>query len=184
MYKAFSGAIALCLLILFCASTPAQAADIKIGIANLQQVVTESKANKEAEQKLSETFSAERNQLEKLGKDIETLTNEMKNQASTLSAEAKQTKRAQLVQMMRDHNDRTRAFNSKVRDAETVIRNEILAAVVIASKEYAEAKGFDLIIDSAQAGVLYSSDSLDVTKDLLDELNRVWEAAAARNTGN
>ena len=180
MYKAISSAFVLCLLLLFSFGTQAKAAEIKVGIANLQKVVTESKANKEAEKKLTETFSAERNQLEKLGKDIEKLTDEMKNQASALSAEAKQAKRAQLVQMMRDHNDRTRAFNSKVRDAETVIRNEILAAVVIAAKEYAEKNGYDLIMDSGQAGVLYSSDSMDVTKDLLDELNKVWDSAAAR----
>lgn len=184
MYKAISGALALCLILLFGYASQVQAAEIKIGIANLQKVVAESKANKEAEKKLTETFSAERDQLEKLGKDIEKLTDEMKNQASALSAEAKQTKRAQLVQMMRDHNDRTRAFTSKVRDAETLIRNEILAAVIIAAKEYAEAHGYDLILDSTQAGVLYSSDSMDVTEDLLKELNRVWDAAAARAKNN
>jgi len=181
MYKAISGIFVLTMLFLFSAGSIAQAAEIKVGIANMQKVVSESQANKEAEKKLTETFSAERTQLEKLGKDIEKLTDEMKNQASALSVEAKQAKRAQLVQMMRDHNDRTRAFNSKVRDAETVIRNEILAAVVIAAKEYAEKNGFDLILDSTQAGVLYSSDSLDVTKELLDEVNRVWETAATRN---
>lgn len=181
MHKAISGVFILFMLFLFCSGSSAQAAEMKIGIANLQKVVTESNANKEAEKKLTETFSEERNQLEKLGKDIEKLTDEMKNQSSALSVEAKQTKRTQLVQMMRDHNDRTRAFNSKVRDAETVIRNEILAAVVIASKEYAEKNHFDIILDSAQAGVLYSSDSLDVTKELLNELNRVWEAAATRS---
>ena len=181
MYKAISGVFILFMLFLFCSGSSAQAAEMKIGIANLQKVVTESNANKEAEKKLTETFSEERNQLEKLGKDIEKLTDEMKSQSSALSVEAKQAKRAQLVQMMRDHNDRTRAFNSKVRDAETVIRNEILAAIVIASKEYAEKNHFDIILDSAQAGVLYSSDNLDVTKELLLELNRVWEAAATRS---
>lgn len=181
MFKAISAIFVLTMLFIFSAGTAAHAAEIKIGIANLQKVVTESQANKEAEKKLTETFSTERAQLEKLGKDIEKLTDEMKNQASALSAEAKQAKRAQLVQMMRDHNDRTRAFNSKVRDAESVIRNEILAAVVIAAKEYAEKNKFDIILDSAQAGVLYSSDSLDVTKELLEELNRVWETAATRS---
>ena len=106
------------------------------------------------------------------------LTEEMKKQASALSGEAKQAKRAQLVQMMRDHNDRSRAFVSKVRDAETVIRNEIMAAVVIASKEYALKNGYTLILDSSQAGVLYSADSMDVTADLLKEVDIVWETAA------
>lgn len=180
MFRAIPGIFLLTMLFIFSAAGFAHAADVKIGIANLQRIVTESKANKDAEKKLQDTFSVERDQLEKLGADIEKLTEEMKTQNTALSAEAKQAKRAQLVQMMRDHNDRSRAFVSKVRDAETVIRNEILAAVVIAAKEYAEKNGYDVILDSNQAGVLYSSDAMDVTDALLKELDRVWETASTR----
>ena len=178
MYRAISGMFVLTLVFVFSFGAFAQAADLKIGIANLPKVAAESKANKDAEKQLKDTFSAERDQLDKLGAEIEKLTDEMKKQASALSGEAKQAKRAQLVQMMRDHNDRSRAFVSKVKDAETVIRNEIMAAVIIASKEYALKNGYTLILDSSQAGVLYSADSMDVTADLLKEVDIVWETAA------
>ncbi len=180
MYRAISGMFVLTLLFVFSFGSFAEASELKIGIADFPKVAAGSKANQDAEKQLKETFSAERDQLDKLGAEIEKLTDEMKKQSSALSTEAKQAKRAQLVQMMRDHNDRSRAFVSKVKDAETVIRNEILAAVMIAAKEYALKNNYTLLLDSSQAGVLYSAPSMDVTADLLKEVDMVWEAAAAR----
>lgn len=180
MSKTLSGLIALAILFVFSTASPALAAELKIGVANLQSIASQCKANKEAEKKLKDTFSEEKNQLDKLGAEIEKLTDEMKKQSAALSAEAKQAKRANLVQMMRDHNDKSRVFVNKVKDAENIIRKEILAAIMIAAKEYAEKNGYNMILDNGLSGVLYSSESMDVTRPLLQEVDRVWETSAAR----
>ncbi len=180
MCRALLSVLVFAMLFIFSFSNSAQSSEMKIGVANLQTIASQCKANKDAEEKLKENFSEEKEQLDKLSKQIENLTNELKQQSSALSVEAKQARRAKLVNMTRDHNDRSRVFVNKVKDAEAIIRKEILAAIFIAAKEYAEKNGYALILDSGLSGVLYSTENMDVTNDLLKEVDRVWANSASK----
>ena len=48
---------------------------------------------------------------------------------------------------------------------------------IIAAKSFSEKNGYSLIIDGNQSGVVFADKALDVTEELLKEVNLIWNAA-------
>jgi len=48
--------------------------------------------------------------------------------------------------------------------------------VFSATYEVARAKGFDFVVDITAGGVLYAETSMDLTKDVLEEVNKQFKA--------
>lgn len=157
-------------------TTVAVAADMKIAIVNMQAIASQSEAAQDAQKKMKATFGAERDQLEKQANDLKKKAEDMKVQSAALSAEAKEDKKVEFIRLKRDLEDKTRAFARKVESAEVRVRQEMAAIILKAAKEYGEKKGYTLILDGAAAGVVHADKTIDVTKELLDEVNRVYRA--------
>lgn len=152
----------------------AVAAELKIAIVNMQAIASQSEAAQNAQQKMKATFGTEKDQLEKQANDLKKKADDMKVQAAALSAEAKEDKKVEFIRLKRDLEDKTRAFARKVEAAELRVRQEMAALILQAAKEYGEKKGYTLILDGAAAGVVHADKGIDATKDLLEEVNRLY----------
>lgn len=169
-----TAALAVCLM----AGSVAHAADFKIGVVNMQVIAMQSEPAQEAQKKMKSTFGPEKDQLEKTAKDLQKKAEDMKAQSAALSPEAKEDKKVEFIRLKRDLDDKTRAFARKVEAAEMRIRQDMAQIILKAAKEYGEKKGFAMIIDGASGGVIHAEKSLDVTNDVLAEVNRLWRAGA------
>ena len=85
MFRVVSLALVICVLL----AGSAFAADTKIGVFNSQAVAMDSDAAKAAQQKLQSQFGAEKNQLEKQAKDLQSKGEALQAQMATLSAKAR-----------------------------------------------------------------------------------------------
>ncbi|HEU6437142.1 MAG TPA: OmpH family outer membrane protein [Nitratidesulfovibrio sp.] len=157
-------------------TTAAVAADMKIAIVNMQAIASQSDAAQDAQKKMKATFGAEKDQLEKQANDLKKKADDMKVQSAALSNEAKEDKKVEFIRLKRDLEDKTRAFARKVEGAEMRVRQEMASLILQAAKEYGDKKGYTLILDGAAAGVVHADKTIDVTKELLDEVNRVYRA--------
>jgi outer membrane protein len=170
MWKMCIAAVALSLL----ASNTALAAELKIGVVDMREIATSSEPAKKAKTTMESKFGAERDKLEKQGKDLQKQADALKSPAANQTREALEQKRAEFIRKKQDLDQKGREFGAKVEKEQAQLQNEILEVVLKAAKDFAAKKGITYLVD-VNSGILYSDPSLDVTKEFLEEVNRQWK---------
>lgn len=150
------------------------AAEVKIGVMNVQKVLVESVSGKAAKnmfevkaKELKGKFEAEENALIALQQDIE-------KKSSAWSAEKKETE-------VREYQKKGREFQAKTEDARFELKQlqdkelePILKTMQEVVDAYGKKNGFTVILDS-KIGVLYYNNALDVSADLTKALDQAMK---------
>lgn len=150
------------------------AAETKIGIMNIQKVVAASKAGKKVKviiekkvQEVQQSFKGEEESLLALQDEIE-------KKSSVWSDEVK-------AQKVRDFNIKKRDLKQKNDDARFEIRQlekkelqPVLQKLDGVVKDFGKKNGYTVIFD-IKAGVLFLDEKIDVTDQLIAELDKVTQ---------
>lgn len=166
-------ALAACLL-----TANVALAEVKIGVVDMQVVATQSEPAKNAQTRMKSKYGAERDQLEKQTKTLQQKAEALKNPSVS------EEKKVEFIRLKRDLDEKTRTFARKVEQDEMKIRQDMVTLVFRASYEVAQRKGFNFVVDVTAGGVLYAEQSMDLTKDVLEEVNKLWKSGAVQNSGN
>ena len=171
MSHKFNIALASCILfIALLGGSSALAAEVKIGIMDVQKVLVNCAAGKAAKtqfdnkmQELQATFKNEEATLLEMKRDIE-----MKS--SAWSEETRQAK-------IREFQKKQRETQEKAEDARFELqgmRDKELAPIVQALEKvvatYGDANGYTVILDS-KAGVVFFAEGIDISNKLIIELD-------------
>ena len=170
MWKMCITAIAICLLM----ANMALAAELKVGIADMREIATNSEPAKKAKATMNAKFGAEKDRLEKQGKELQKQADALKSPSGNQTREALEQKRAEFIRKKQDLDQKAREFSAKVEKEDVQLRNELLDLVFKAAKDFAAKKGITYLVD-ANSGILYADPSLDVTKEFMEEVNRQWK---------
>ncbi len=154
----------------------ALAADVKIGVFNSQSIAMQSDAAKASQQKLQSQFGKERDQLEKEAKELQTKGQDLQAKAATLSAKAREERQMEFLKQRRAFEEKSRTFARKVDAAENNIRQGMAQTIFQAAAAVAKQQSLDLIIDAASGSVMFAQPNMDITKAVLNEVNRIWKA--------
>lgn len=150
------------------ADAPASA-PLRIGVVDMQAVATDSEPAKAARSQMESKYGNERNNLEKQG-------NSLKKQAQGLK-KASEQKKVDFLKAKQKLDNETRAFMRKVEQDEIKLRQDMVTLVFNATYEVARAKGFNFVVDVTAGGVLYADKAMDLTQDVLAEVNRIYAAS-------
>ena len=162
----------LVMAVIACLMTASVAmAEVKIGVVDMQVVATQSDPAKDAQNKMKSKYGAERSQLEKQGKDLQ-------KRAEGLKGDVSEEKKVEFIRLKRDLDEKTRNFARKVEQDEVKIRQDMVTLVFRAAYEVAQRKGFNFVVDVTAGGVLYAEQSMDLTQDVLAEVNKLWKSGA------
>jgi len=179
MWKMCITAVAICLFM----ANVALAAELKIGIVDMREIATNSEPAKKAKATMTAKFGAEKDKLEKQGKDLQKQADALKSSSGNQTREALEQKRSEFIRKKQDLDQKAREFSAKVEKEDVQLRNELLDVVFKAAKDFAVKKGITYLVD-AGSGILYADPSMDVTKDFMEEVNRQWkESSAASSEG-
>lgn len=146
----------------------------KIGVVDMQTIATDSDAAKAAKSQLETKFGKEREQLEKRGKDIQKQAEGLKN------PKISEEKKMSFLKSKQKLDNDTRNFLRKVEQEEMKLRQDMVTLVFSATYEVARAKGYNFVVDVTAGGVLYADQSMDLTKDVLEEVNKIYAKNAAQ----
>jgi outer membrane protein len=153
---------------------PSAFAQAKIAYVDYQRLLQESPQARAATAALESEFGPKQKQLEVQKKDLESRLQKFERDQATM-AEAERTK------TQRDLRDAQLSFERRAKEFQEdgqMRQNEELQRVqkmiVESVRAYAKSQGFDLVI--AQ-GVIYSSESVDITAQVLANLQSKATAA-------
>ncbi|MFR0874187.1 MAG: OmpH family outer membrane protein [Bilophila wadsworthia] len=123
----------------------------------------------------------------KQAKDLQSKGEALQAQVAKMSAKEREDKQMEFLRLRRAFEEKSRNFARKVENTENQIRQSMAQQIYDAATTIAKQQKLDLILDAAAGSVMYATPSLDITKPVLAEVNRLWKAGGSKfpepNTG-
>jgi outer membrane protein len=150
----------------------------KIGVINIQAAIATTKDGQKAGNDLQARFGPRKSELDKRQADIQQLQTQL---SKATDDDARQ-------KLSREIEQKTKSVNRDMEDAraeldqqEQKIMSELGSRVVAVLEHYAKDHGYAVIIDvsSQQTPVVYASETINITKDVIDLYDKNAPTAAS-----
>lgn len=158
------------------ACSSVHAAEFKLGIVDVQEVLKKSEAGQAAMKEMKDKFNDMREDLEKRKAEIENLRKEMEKQNLVLSLEAKQDKELELKRKARDFQDQVQIFQRRMQSEQDKATKPIVESLGNILKDYGKKHGYTMILEKRAPGLYYADDAAEITNEVLVELNKQLRA--------
>lgn len=161
----------------FCkGSTPACAADLKLGFIDTERIFNEYKGVQEAQKQFDQDIQTWKAQATEMKSEVDKLRLEVESQRLMLSEGKLKEKETELQTKIRDHE----TFLQRIwgPGGELEQRNDALTKPIIAKiRQIVDKIGLDekysIILDAADGNVVFGSKDLDLTDRVLEELGKM-----------
>ena len=146
--------------------------DLKIGVVNIPAVLEKAPQAEKAKKRLEQEFKPRDNQLVSQQKEIQTMQEKFKKDASTMSESQRNRMETDIQNKMRDakrsQQEFSEDFNARRNDELGKLQKRIVESIRAIAKD----QEFDLILTD---GVIYSSPQMDITSQLQQKLSTLPE---------
>jgi len=160
-----------CVVIILALVLPAAAQELSIAVIDVQRVVTESDPGKQALQKLKELQDAKIDEGRTLQQTLAGLQEQMSKQRFTLSEERLAEMNKQLedgqIALQRFQDDAEREIDEARRRELGGLEGRIIPVINQVGVE----RGFTVIFNKFQSGLVYADDSVDITDEVIRRFN-------------
>ncbi len=164
----------LTLVLALVVAGPLAAADIRIGYLDSARIFQEYKDAQEAQARFDRQVQGWRDEAAEKEKVVQQLRQEVRDQAPILSSLKRQEKEAALQRSISEYEafiqeiwgPQGRAATENSRATE-----ELVVQVRQVVEKLASQKGLELVFDSASGFLIYADRSLDLTAEVITELN-------------
>ncbi len=142
----------------------------KVGIIHIQNAIIQTKDGQKAAAEMDTKFAPKRKEFDQKQTELTTLQTQFRNGANTMSEEAKQ-------KLTRDIDQKTKLLQRDMDDAQAELDQEqqrilqdLGQKMMVVIDKYANEHGFSLVLDvsSPQTPVLYASNTIDITRDIVE----------------
>ncbi|HEV8146663.1 MAG TPA: OmpH family outer membrane protein [Bryobacteraceae bacterium] len=153
---------------------------VKVGVINIQSAMVSTKDGQKAVAELNGRMAPKQKELEKKQTDIRDLQDKLQKGSNTLAESAKDN-------LKRDIDAKTKNFNRDMEDAQAEmdleqrkILDDLSQKMMQVIDKYAVANGYAVILDVSNPNtpVLYASNAVEVTKDIVDLYDKMQPTTA------
>ena len=158
------------ILALCCMPTPALAQTpqaVRVGYVDLQRILARSQAGVQAREQLEKEKAGMQKQLDGHKVELDKLRDELEKKGQLLSADARRDKQDQLERKLRDAQRLAGDFEKELQKKEQNMGAKILRELEGVFTKVGKERGYALILERRQAGVVYGGPEADVTEDVI-----------------
>jgi outer membrane protein len=160
------------LLVFVLTSSPALAAEVKIGFFDMQKVVERSEIGKSGAEKLRQERDKLREEQAAKVKEIQGLEEEFKKKENVWSQDVKKKKAQDIISKKMELEGAARDANRQLYQLQEELlrplQNKVFDIVMRLGKE----GSYTMILEMRQAGLVYALPSLELTDQIIRELNQ------------
>ena len=153
---------------------PALAADLKIAVVDLQEVLEKSDPGQKAISQLQDDFKGMKEELDEKKSKVDELRQQIQKQSLVLSQEAQIDKETEYKQKVRDFQSLYQSYQKKMKLKEQKLRQPIIEELVEVIRDYGQRNNYTMVMDKKNSGVVYNADSIEITSKIIVELNKAW----------
>jgi outer membrane protein len=150
---------------------PAQTSPLqtKVGIIHIQNAIISTKDGQKAAAELQSKFAPKKAELEKKQALVAQLQDQLRKGANTMSDDAKEKLMREIDKNSKSLSRETEDDQAELDQEQNKIMQELGQRMMAVIDKYAKDHGFSLILDvsSPQTPVLYASNSIDITQDII-----------------
>lgn len=155
-----------------CSAFAADAA--KIGLVNFEKIIKESSAGKMMQKDFKAKLEQLQEKLQAEQKKLKEMSAALEREALVLSAEKKLERQREL----RDKADDLKKMNADYTQEMKILQNkqinQIQKDIFDITNKLGNAKGYLLIIEKKNAGVIFAADKVDITDEVIKEYNSIY----------
>ena len=180
--KKFLGSLALALIAAMAA--PAQAQTGKVAVINIQSAIVSTKDGQKASADLETKYGPRRKQVDARQAEIAGLRDQLQKGQNTLSEAAKN-------ELYKNIDQKTKALNRDMEDASAELQQDqdrlvqdLSGKIMVVIDKFAKDNGYSLVLDvsSPQTPVIFASNTIDITKEIVDLYDKSSSAMAPAAT--
>jgi outer membrane protein len=169
----------LLLTLLLLGAVSAQAADSKIAFIDLQKALNLSVAGKAAKEKITGKVKEYEAIIDKRQKELKKLKDELEKQAVLLSDEARSAKERDYQQKLKEFQRFTKDVQDELKQQDSDYTNRIIEKIVDLVQKVGKQEGYDMVLERNSGGIVYGSDRIDITDQVLKEFNAQYKKEQA-----
>lgn len=151
------------------------AADMKVGVMNVQQVLVNSVSGKAAKEKFDEKMKNLQAKFKTEEQELVDMQQEIEKKSSAWSEETKQVKVREFQKKRRELQEKSEDARFELKTLQDSELAPILKALEGVVAEFGDKNGYTVILDS-KGGVIYFSEAVDITDQLVKELDAAMAA--------
>jgi len=149
----------------------------KIGVLNFQEVLKQSEAGKDFYNKLKIKSDDYEKKLTDLGDKIKAMQEEYAQKESIYKVETKEKKRTEIQREIRNFNTSKEDYAKELQRDERIYLKKIQDEVLKIVEDLGKELGYEIILEIQNSAVLYRSDSVDITDNVIKRYNNVYKQA-------
>ena len=154
--------------------TSAHAADVaKIGVVDVQRIMTTSNQGKAAQAQIKEQSDKLTQALKEKGDEIEELKKQIERESMVMSTEKREEKERDFRIKLNDLKSLEQRYRGELQALEKKLVTELRKEIYAMAEEIGKKEGYLLII--ANFDVMYAPGSIDITDKLIKQLNAVYD---------
>ena len=139
----------------------------RIGYVELQRILARSQAGVQAREQLEKEKVGMQKQLDGHKVELDKLRDELEKKGQLLSADARRDKQDQLERKLRDAQRLAGDLEKELQRKEQNMGAKILRELEGIFTRVGKEKGYVLIIERRQAGIVYGAPDADVTEEVI-----------------
>jgi len=155
-----------------------QAAEMKIGMVDFQQVVQKSEPGQRVEAGLKKKGEHMEAELKKDKEELQALKDKMEREAMVMSREAREEKEIEFRVKARNLQEKDRRYKSEFVGEQRQEIDKLRKVVLEIAQEIGKREGFTMIV--SKVGVLYNDPAIDLTDKVVQLLNKRMPAQSAQ----
>jgi outer membrane protein len=153
------------------AAAAAPAGPPKIAVINVDRLVTDSALGKEAFARVKRIADSKKEEGDKLTKELRDMEQKLADQGASLADDKKEalqkTYQERAIAFKRFQDDAQRSLDEAQKKELEELQKRVMPVITQVGKE----RGFTLIFNKFQSGLVYADEAVDVTDDVLKRFN-------------
>jgi len=154
-------------------SGTAWADSLKIAYFDIQTVLDKSKWGQQAKQEFNQKKQKVQAEMEAKGKQFKSLREEFEKKAPMLDEAARTKKARELVGKQQEGEKALMESNAELNKLSNDLTAPIVDKILQIATNLGKKDKCDFVIEAGKAGIVYANDDYDLTKKIIDELNKV-----------
>jgi outer membrane protein len=161
-------------------AAPAQAQTGKVAVINIQSAIVSTKDGQKAAADLESKYGPRRKQVDARQAELASLRDQLQKGQNTLSDAAKN-------ELYKNIDQKTKSLNRDMEDASAELQQDqdrliqdLSQKIQVVLDKYAKDNAYALVLDvsAQQTPVVYASNTIDITKDVVDLYDKSTAAMA------
>jgi outer membrane protein len=165
--KSTRGPLATLLFAACLTAGPTLAADVTVGVVDMQRALNECKAGKKAKEQVRSKFESAQRELRQQREELDRARADYDKKLLVLKEEERRNLEKSLENRTLDFKRRYEDFQRDLKRTDTELTAEIVEELYELVQQYAQERKLSVVFEASSGAVVYSDGSFDLTDEII-----------------